>query len=312
MDTKLLERYIAGEATEREKQLITEWLNKDEDNMREFMALRKLYNITLWQTEDKKIKDERGRTSRHIMLLKEALKIAAIFTILALGAYYWIEKERDKYSATWQTIHVPAGQRAEIFLSDGTKVWLNSKSSLSFPATFVTDTRGVKLDGEGYFQVTADKEKPFIVETEKYNIKVLGTEFNTIAYSASPYFETSLIKGSVEVFLPGKGKGVVLEPDSKVTLTDGKLKKSYFSDHNYFMWREGIISFVNESVKDMFEKLELYYDVKIIVNNTQILANRYTGKFRTKDGVEQVLKVLQLNNKFSYIKDDEQNTIYIN
>lgn len=80
----------------------------------------------------------------------------------------------------------------------------------------------------------------------------------------------------------------------------------------YFLWREGLLCFNDISVRDMIEKLKLYYGVDIVVNNTRILKNRYTGKFRTKDGVEHVLKVLKLNNKFTYTKNDETNVITIN
>ena len=81
---------------------------------------------------------------------------------------------------------------------------------------------------------------------------------------------------------------------------------------DYFLWREGLICFHDISLKDMMEKLELYYGVNIEVNNRNILRNHYTGKFRTGDGIEHVLRVLRLSNRFTYTKDDETNTITIN
>ncbi len=314
MEQELLQRYIAGEATETEKQQVTEWLHADEQNLREFMVLRKLYDISLWQEPAEKVllsseKSEEKPVRK--LWIQEVLKVAAIVAVVLAGAYFWQESKQPQWADALQTIHVPAGQRAELFLADGTKVWLNAETTLTFPAGFTADTRQVKLDGEGYFQVAQDASKPFIVETSKYNVRVLGTEFNVIAYASDPDFETALIEGSVEVFSPLVSGSVILEPHTQVKLVDGKLQKTAIRELDYFLWREGIISFQNASVAHMFEDLERFYGVKIIVNNKDILKNHYTGKFRSKDGIEHVLKVLQLNNKFTYKKDNEKNAIAI-
>ena len=310
MDKDILQRYISGEATVEEKRLVTEWVRKDEKNMQELIALRKLHNIAIWHVQEKKEVLPRNAYAGKRVLWR-ICEVAAIIAIVLSATLLWTQKEHE-HTDVMQTLYVPPGQRAELFLADGTKVWLNAHSSLTFPTNFTADTRTVKLDGEGYFQVAGNEKKPFIVETGKFNVKVLGTEFNMIAYSSSSYFETSLIKGAVEVFSPEKPGNVQLEPHTRVSLIDGKLRKTSFSDEQYFLWREGIIYFEGESVKNMLDKLQLYYDVKIVVNNRQILSNRYTGKFRTKDGIEHALRVLQLNNKFTYQKDEENNTIYVN
>lgn len=93
-------------------------------------------------------------------------------------------------------------------LADGTKVWLNSRSSLKFPTNFQGKSRNVILDGEGFFTVAKNKEVPFIVKTKKYDVKVLGTEFNILAYSTDSIWETSLLEGSVEIQTNGKGNYV--------------------------------------------------------------------------------------------------------
>lgn len=243
----------------------------------------------------------------------ETAKIAAIFAVVLLGTYYWSEKHQAEQSESLQSIHVPAGQRAELMLADGTKVWLNSLSTLTFPGHFNGDIRNVKLDGEGYFAVTKNEKQPFIVETNKCNVKVLGTEFNVMAYAADSIWETALLEGAVEILSPGTTmNGMKLEPNTMASLKGNKLIKGRIKDPEHFLWREGLICFNNVSVKDMLEKLKLYYGVDIIVNNTKIFNNHYTGKFRVRDGVEHVLKVLKLNNKFTYKKDDEKNVITIN
>lgn len=314
MNPELLQKYIAGNATEAEKQRVTKWIQENPENMREYMAQRKLHDMVLWRTEP--VAEENSREKKHFSLrgvCMEAAKIAAVLAIVLLGTHYWTGKHQVPEDKTWQSIYVPAGQRAELMLADGTKVWLNSRSTLTFPGSFKGNIRNVKLDGEGYFAVTKNVEQPFIVETNKCNVKVLGTEFNVMAYAADSVWETSLLEGAVEILVPGSNNsGMRLEPNMMASLKGNRLVKGRIKEVDYFLWREGLLCFNDISVRDMIEKLKLYYGVDIVVNNTRILKNRYTGKFRTKDGVEHVLKVLKLNNKFTYTKDDETNVITIN
>lgn len=314
MNLDLLQKYIAGNATEAEKQRVTEWIQENPENMREYMAQRKLYDVALWRTAP--VAEEKRQEKKHFSLRgvwMEAAKIAAVFAIVLLGTHYWSGKHQVQENKTLQSIYVPAGQRAELMLADGTKVWLNSRTTLTFPGDFKGDIRQVKLDGEGYFAVTKNVEQPFIVETNKCNVKVLGTEFNVMAYAADSVWETSLLEGAVEILVPGSNNGgMKLEPNTMASLKGNRLVKGRMKESDYFLWREGLLCFNNISVRDMIEKLKLYYGVDIMVNNTRILKNHYTGKFRTKDGVEHVLKVLKLNNKFTYTKDDETNVITIN
>lgn len=314
MNPELLQKYIAGNATEAEKQRVTKWIQENPENMREYMAQRKLHDMALWRTEP--VAEENSRERKHFSLrgvCMEAAKIAAVLAIVLLGTHYWTGKHQVPEDKTWQSIYVPAGQRAELMLADGTKVWLNSRSTLTFPGSFKGNIRNVKLDGEGYFAVTKNVERPFIVETNKCNVKVLGTEFNVMAYAADSVWETSLLEGAVEILVPGSNNsGMRLEPNMMASLKGNRLVKGRIKEADYFLWREGLLCFNDISVRDMIEKLKLYYGVDIVVNNTRILKNRYTGKFRTKDGVEHVLKVLKLNNKFTYTKNDETNVITIN
>lgn len=314
MNQELLNKYIAGDATPEEKEEVARWLDTDKKNMKEFLALRKLYDISIWQQEQTPVaKDNLSLGNKRWTLRSasfELAKVAAIF-ILAFTIVYSFLINEDNDSAKMQTIFVPPGQRAELTLTDGTKVWLNAKTTFTFPDKFTANNRRVTLDGEGYFDVTKNPEKPFIVNTERYDIKVMGTEFNVTAYSGSSVFETSLLKGAVEVFSPAKDTKVSLEPHMRTYEENGILKKDTIEHENYFLWKEGLICFYDEPVDKMIKKLQLYYDVKIDVQNKTLLNNRYSGKFRTKDGVEHVLKVLQLNNKFSYEKDNDRNLITI-
>lgn len=308
MNTDLLQRYIAGDVTEAERKQVLEWIEESPEHLQAYRAQRKLYDIALWRTDislDEPAPAKRFSWKKPVV---EMLKIAAIFALVFVGSYYvWHKPEKPD---ALQSVYVPAGQRAELVLADGTKVWLNSRSRLTFPGSFGEDTRKVKLDGEGYFAVKSDAEHPFIVETNRYDVRALGTEFNVIAYPNDSIWETSLLKGKIDVLAQGVHVG--LEPDTRLSLQGDKLVKGSIREMDYFRWREGLICFHDIALKDMMEKLELYYGVNIEVNNRNILRNHYTGKFRTGDGIEHVLRVLRLSNRFTYTKDDETNTITIN
>ena len=290
---QLLQRYIRGEVSEEERLKVASWLDESAENMREFLALRKLYDLSLWQSDTN---EKYSVRKRHFSIQKitiELLKIAAIFLVGFWGSKQLLTQQPDK--AQMQTIHV----------------WLNSRSTLRFPEQFSTNARNVELDGEGYFSVQHNEESPFIVQTPKYAIQVLGTEFNVKAYHNSPLFETALIKGSVEITSPDLSQHLRLKPDEIAVANNGRLETSHISDYNYFKWKEGLFCFEDESIQDLIDKLQLYYDIQIDVQRPALLQYRYSGKFRIKDGVEHVLKVLQLKHKFTYTKNEEENLIII-
>ena len=305
---ELLMKYIKGETTPEEREKVVRWLDEDPEHMHQYRSLRKLYDISLWSPiEETRQEEKQTRTLKPVWI--EFLKVAAVILITFLGTKAFFDWKEDPVKM--QTVIVPAGQRAELLLADGTKVWLNSRSKLKFPDRFQKDARNVELDGEGYFEVTHKEEAPFTVHTSRYDVKVLGTEFNVKAYNSKNQFETSLLKGCVEVSDANKSQIVRLRPDEKVISDGSQLIRSAISDKNYFRWKEGLLCLDDESIGGLIDKLELYYDVKIIVQQASLMKYHYSGKFRISDGVEHVLKVLQLKHKFTYIEEEEQNLIII-
>lgn len=305
---ELLMKYIKGETTLEEREKVVRWLDEDPEHIHQYHSLRKLYDISLWSPiEESQPEKKQTRTLKLVWI--EFLKVAAVILITFLGTKAFFDWKEEPVKM--QTVIVPAGQRAELLLADGTKVWLNSRSKLKFPDRFQKDARNVELDGEGYFEVTHKEEAPFTVHTSRYDVKVLGTEFNVKAYNSKNQFEASLLKGSVEVSNMNKSQVVRLRPDEQVISDGSQLIRSVILDKNYFRWKEGLLCLDDESIGSLIEKLELYYDVNIVVQKPSLMKYHYSGKFRISDGVEHVLKVLQLKHKFTYTKDEEQNLIII-
>lgn len=189
-----------------------------------------------------------------------------------------------------QELSVPAGQRAHILLPDGSKVWVNAGSTLSYPSLF-SDERRVKLIGEAFFEV-AKGDKPFIVSTGKVDVKALGTQFNVFNYPKEE-LSVALLEGSVRIYRPEyERQGVILKPNQQLTENNGRFLISPI-DKNPIIWKEGLYAFDKQKLKDILKKLELYYDVKIFVKDVSILEYEYTGKFRQRDGVMEVLRIIQ-------------------
>ena len=310
METVQLIKYIEGNSTQAEKDAMARWIDSDPKNRDEFILLRKSYDATLFHLKDDTCNKDRKKKRKN--LIHELLKIAAIF-VLSFGLYYIFDRisGNPEDEIVMHTLHVPAGQRAELTLADGTNVWLNAKTKLTFPSRFTRSHREVELDGEAYFTVSHDPGTPFLVNTGNYAIKVLGTEFQVTAYRSNNIFETSLLKGSVEILSLQSDEKIKLLPDYMTYVKDGKLTRRRIDDHDSFLWRKGLFSFTNERMEDIIDKLQLYYDVKIEAKNNQILDLPYTGKFWIKDGIEHVVKVLSIHADFEYEKDNEKNTITI-
>lgn len=310
MDKEILQRYVEGNVSPEEIIAVVDWLDADENNVREFMALHKLNDISLLNQPDNRADNQKKkRTVSFRKIGYELAKIAAILIIFWGGTKLFETNTAEESIVTYQTLYVPAGQRAELILPDSTRVWLNAHSKLIYPVSFGKGNRQVELNGEAYFDVVHNEKQPFIVKTRQMDIQVLGTEFNVTSYSSD--FEVSLLKGCIELSSPNLSSTYRMKEKEHIKLKNNKLIINNITDYDYFRWKEGLICFNNESVATIIEKLKLYYDINIETHNKKFLNSRYSGKFRTKDGIEQVLKVLQIEHKFSYTKNNDLNLITI-
>ena len=312
MDKEILQRYVEGNVSPEEIIAVVDWLDADESHVREFMELHKLNDISLLNQPDSKVDvQKKKKTITFRQIGYELAKIAAILILFWGGTKLYETTSVKENVIAYQTLYVPAGQRAELILPDSTHVWLNARSKLVYPISFGKDIRQVELNGEAYFDVIHNEKQPFVVKTPQMDIQVLGTEFNVTAYSSSSDFEVALLRGCIELSSPRLSSNYRMKEKEHIRLQNNKLISKDISDYDYFRWKEGLICFNNESVATIIEKLKLYYDIDIEVYNQKFINSRYTGKFRTKDGIEQVLRVLQIEHKFTYTKNNDLNLITI-
>lgn len=320
----LITKYFEGEITAAERKLLFSMIQTDEKLRKDFSSVQNLYALSSWlpnendefEAVDKlaAFKQTHCRKKRYpIHIIKHAAGYAAAICITILSTWVVMnDREPAEEMVTYEEFTTPSGQRAMVKLHDGTTVWLNARSTLRYPNHFAREERKVELDGEAFFDVEHNEHKPFVVSTEKLDIKVLGTKFNVFAYKGREEFNTALLEGSVKVYeRMNEEKALFMNPNECVELKDNKLVKRPMDNTDFLLWKEGIYAFDDVPFEDIIKKFELYYDIVITVNNSKLMKYKFSGKFRQRDGVESALRTLRKVYYFTYIKDEENNNIVI-
>lgn len=312
MEHDILYKYFNRETSKEEEMQIADWLDISNENQTLFQKEREYYNMALLLADEEQITNSK-RTKLIPYWLKEIGKVAAVILIMLGIGFYYQWSTLNKLERAMNVVSVPAGQRVNIVLPDGTHICMNAKSKLEYPSSFVGGSRKVKLSGEAYFTVTHDETKPFVVETNGYNIEVLGTTFNVESYTNTNDFSTSLIEGKVRITdKSDETNHIVLEPSQQAKIVNNKLVASSINDFEVLRWREGLICFKDKPFKQLAEQFEKYYEVRIIIENENLLKHELSGKIRISDGIEHALRVIQKNTSFSYYRDPKmENVIYI-
>ena len=238
MDKDILQRYVEGNVSPEEIITVVDWLDADESHVREFMALHKLNDISLLNQPDSKIDvQKKKKTITFRQIGYELAKIAAILILFWGGTKLYETTSVKENVIAYQTLYVPAGQRAELILPDSTHVWLNARSKLVYPISFGKDIRQVELNGEAYFDVIHNEKQPLVVKTPQMDIQVLGTEFNVTAYSSSSDFEVALLRGCIELSSPRLSSNYRMKEKEHIRLQNNKLISKDISDYDYFRWK---------------------------------------------------------------------------
>lgn len=194
------------------------------------------------------------------------------------------------------TLTTPRGGQFQLILPDGTKVWLNAASSIQFPTAFTGTKREVDIQGEAYFEVSHNPEKPFIVHTSKAKITVLGTAFNIQAYPDDEAVKTTLVTGKVSIApMADKRKTMQMQPGQQVAIgSDGEMQLIAHADIEEITgWKNGLFVFHNDRIEDIMYRLSRWYDVKVAYENA-LPERHFTGAIRRQVNLSEVLTMLEL------------------
>jgi transmembrane sensor len=271
-----------------------------------------------------------NRSFRHFMWYSAAAVLLMVGTV----AYYYLttpKPQKVMLATNWQQNTTKIGVRKKLILTDGTVVTLNSATTFRYPATFGAKTREVYLNGEAYFDVHKDHQHPFIIHTNKMNIRVLGTAFNVKSYQSEPLSETTLIRGSIEVTLNDRPNDrIILKPKEKLILQNNTFTKSttnistpgntiaqntgkgtqyaltnltYLPNHDSLVvetsWMFNKLIFRNEDFGSIANQMERWYGISIVFKKEELKTLRFTAMFENET-VLQALDALRGTEDFHY------------
>ncbi|MGK7393176.1 MAG: FecR family protein [Candidatus Cyclobacteriaceae bacterium M3_2C_046] len=310
----LLYKYFHNQCTEDELRQVNHWLSASEPDSDLENFLNEHWNeISNFEAQDSELaydkvyKNIHGHIKSKIVAKGKSFSlirygIAASFLVLIISGLwlYFQSADKDLHDIKGaQVIHNPKGEKSKITLSDGTTVWINSASTISYGEEFNKGTRLVYLTGEAYFNVEPNKDIPFVICTSDIQIKVLGTSFNVSAYPEEN-ITTTLVEGKVEMRPSGKN-----EANPAITLKPHQLavysrQESLFKLQDqvdvelYTSWKDGKLIFRNEKFKYVAKKLERWYGIEIDILDQKLPEERFTGTIQDET-LEEFMQIMNLS-----------------
>jgi transmembrane sensor len=350
----LMARSLSGEATALEEEQLRQILQQDVSLQQQYDLMKRMWHgVESQQQTTNSNEEEKQNVSRILKLAKTETQpgdeipviqirskrkylyafsgVASVLVVVAAGwLYFGTSQERNSSNNNplTQTLVAENGSRTRTILPDGSTVWLNAGSHISFNDDFTGKTREVTLDGEAYFDVVKQPARPFIVHVSGYDIRVLGTAFNVKSYAEDKTIETTLIRGLVQVTKQGikEQKPIILQPNEKLTVeklaADNATKlpdintRTANQDNTGFKitllntplheeerietaWIYNRLQFHGDSFTELAEKLERWYNVRIIFDDEHVQQLNFTGSFE-QETVEQAFAALKTAQAFNY------------
>lgn len=336
-ELKELENLLKDENEQFFHELITNWWNFKNFKIADTDTEKDDHFNYILSTASAKQSNEQNRLpSEKIMFIKKgpailrwSMGIAAVLIGLIIGFQFGLfgNDMGNSTKIRYNEIVAKRGTKSKLILPDGSQVWLNSESKITYDPSFNDSIREVVLEGEAYFDIVKDKNRPFIVKTSAINIRVLGTAFNVKSYKHDPTVETTLVRGLIEVQNNNEPNGskIILRPNEKLVYnktdasTSNQVLDSSTKDNKVAQlisistiskfipdsareetsWVYGRLVFDGDSFSELTEKMERWYNKKITIKNKRLEKYRFGGVFEN-ESVEEALKALQLITMFKY------------
>jgi len=213
---------------------------------------------------------------------------------------------------SYNSLVVPRGGEFQLELEDGTKVWVNSDTRLRYPTKFPNNERVILLEGEAYFEVSKDKNRPFIVKTQGVDVRVLGTQFNVSSYADDESIQTTLVEGSVAVMDRKNPKtNLLLDPGYQAVFSKEArdIANKKVNVELYTSWKDGKFVFEQASLYDIMNKVSRWYDVKVFYQNNEAGDINFTGTLKRYESLDRLLGMIEKTNEVKFFFKD--NTIIV-
>jgi len=311
---------MSGNISDKDERLLSEILQSNTEYKEYFYEIAKTRAIGLIPAVEKNKKTNYNwlmfRLKKNVIFhiynnrFPSFARVAAIIVFAVLSgitSYYILHRtsEYDNKSMICETV-VPLGSQAKIILPDGTVVWLNSGSILKYNNSYGTKNREVFLSGEGYFDVKKDKSKPFLVNTTKIGIKVLGTVFNVSSYINDPTIEVNLLEGKVDITALDNKKTTKMSllPNEKIVYNKKtRTMISYKTNAaKSALWTTGKLCFVDATMENITNNLERKFDVQILLETKQIKDEIFSGTLDLNQPLRLILDYIDVDKKFEKVQ----------
>jgi len=314
---EMLPGYLSGELSDKDRLMIDDWRNDSPENeafyqesLKAWEAISVLNEMEQFNSfEALKKVNKKIAQPQFVKWWITIQRVAAILMLplLVYSGYLTIQNHlngnRHK-QVVMQTISSRQGMVTQFTLVDGTKVWLNSGSVLQFPAEFDSNKREVLLKGEAFFEVTKNEKQPFRVNANELNVEVLGTSFNVVSFDDDRQSEVVLVRGKVALSSENgqikKDFGILHSGQRAVY---EKMTQKVFTEEvdveKYIAWREGNLIFRDDSMEDVVKRLSRWFNVEIIIDDSEIKKYIYKATFRNENLI-QVLNLLKLSAPIDY------------
>ncbi len=324
---EIIVRVLQNTVSEEEMHFFSEWIHLSDKNKRLFFELKKIYDYkknggypddsemeASWERLWKKIRENNTPLKRKKLHATRWRIAAAVAGLLILGAtIFYTQRELP---VTWVEVQNPARSNPlTIELPDGSAVQLNTSSYLKYPKEFKKKEREIYLDGEALFNVVKQNGKTFVVHGNKQKIKVLGTTFNVMDYASDTYSITTLINGKVQLETFNEKKKprdrIVMNPEQQLRFDahTGEITLQQIDTREATSWINGIYSFQDVPLQQITDRLGKMYGVTIIIENEKSRAEKYTGKFSSKQSIEEVMRIINFHGEFRTIFSNDSITI---
>ncbi|MDR1556543.1 MAG: FecR domain-containing protein [Tannerellaceae bacterium] len=246
--------------------------------------------------------------------IRRLIQYAAAACLIAAFAgtlhYNYTRKEKENVVQEMNDLVIPSGKRSQLELSDGTKVWLNSGSVLKFPTTFQGKTRNVYLVGEMYAEVAKDPDKPFLVHTPDFQVKVYGTRLNISAYHDNRSQSVVLVEGSVGVKTETE-KETLLAPNDMLVRHNKHWDKKEVDVREYVSWKDGYMLLNHTPIDRVLQRMERYYNLSFTIQDTtETVSRTCTGKIYLSENPEDVLAAISLLYSIRYTRNENMISIH--
>ena len=316
---QLITNRLLGTISEEENLFLDDWIGQSIENRRLYSEQKRLWNLFEIHQKVQKIDERKAyqQISNQLFRRKKInvfgwiQRVAAILllpVIVASAFYFYSEKNtRNQFTTVYNTVETPLGMRSNLTLPDGTRVWLNAGSKISYPVLFSNQIREVSLSGEAYFEVKKDKSWPFVVSTKNMNVMVTGTTFNCNAYPENDQVQTVLVEGEVTLANQSATEVSTINPGELAIFNNNnqQITKTKTDLQKYVAWKSGKLMFRDDKMNKVVEKLERWYNVEFEIEDPEIANYVYTATF-IGESLDQVLKMLTLSAPIRYTISDRK------